>query len=277
MVLSDWDPEGLWLALEPLQPGLSVEVLPQVDSTNTALLARARAGDTQACLLVAQRQTAGRGRLGRQWWAEPGQALTFSLGLLLAPAPGVDWGGLSLAVGLALAEALDPAGDRVGLKWPNDLWLRPGPAGVPAGDRKLGGILIETQWPTGADAAVATAPRWVVIGVGLNIRPAPDAAAADFRTPPACVQEWQPQASAGTVLHQVAPALLRAVQAYAQHGLAPLQARYAARDVLAGRPLQAGALQGTAEGLDADGALRLRDAAGRVHALHSGEVSVRPC
>jgi BirA family transcriptional regulator, biotin operon repressor / biotin---[acetyl-CoA-carboxylase] ligase len=280
MGLSDWDPEGLWLALEPLQPGLSVEVLPEIASTNTALLARARAGDTQGCLLVAQRQTAGRGRMGRQWWAEPGQALTFSLGLLLAPAPGVAWGGLSLAVGLALAEALDPAGDHVGLKWPNDLWTRPGPAGVPAGDRKLGGILIETQLPTGADtpaATLATAARWVVIGVGLNIRPAPTAAAAEFRTPPACVQEWHPQASAGTVLHRVAPALLRAVQAWAQHGLAPLQARYAARDVLAGRALQAGALQGTADGLDADGALRLRDASGHVHALHSGEVSVRPC
>lgn len=284
MSLSDWDPESLWLALEPLQPGLSVEVLPEIDSTNTALLARARAGDTQACLLVAQRQTAGRGRLGRAWQAEPGQALTFSLGMMLAPAPGVGWGGLALAVGLALAEALDPAGDRVGLKWPNDLWTRPHADrnGTQAGDCKLGGILIETQLPAPPDAAFASAAaagaaRWTVIGVGLNIRPAPDAAAAEFRTPPACVQAWQPQASAGTVLHQVAPALLRAVQAYAQQGLAPLQARYAARDVLAGRPVQAGTLQGMATGLDADGALRLRDAAGHVHALHSGEVSVRPC
>ena len=84
----------------------------------------ARQADTQPCLLVAEHQTAGRGRLGRSWQSARGASLTFSLALPLAPR---DWSGLSLAVGVALAEALQPAGRdapwRLGLKWPNDLWL----------------------------------------------------------------------------------------------------------------------------------------------------------
>jgi BirA family biotin operon repressor/biotin-[acetyl-CoA-carboxylase] ligase len=90
---------------------------------------------------VAEHQTRGRGRLGRGWGRSAGASLTFSLSLPLAPR---DWSGLSLAVGVALADALEPPLDgavpRIGLKWPNDLWLdrRPGSG------RKLGGVLIET-------------------------------------------------------------------------------------------------------------------------------------
>src|SRR4051812_25393713 len=99
---------------------------------------RARAGEMDPVLLVAERQTSGRGRLGRGWRSAPGESLTFSLGLKLGPA---DWSGLSLAVGVSLAETLHP---RIQLKWPNDLWV---------GDRKLGGILIETaSFGNGAQA-----------------------------------------------------------------------------------------------------------------------------
>jgi BirA family biotin operon repressor/biotin-[acetyl-CoA-carboxylase] ligase len=84
-------------------PGFTVEVLPEIDSTNTELMRRARTGQTEPVLLVAERQTAGRGRLGRPWASDVGASLTFSLGLPLAP---TDWSGLSLAVGVALAESL---------------------------------------------------------------------------------------------------------------------------------------------------------------------------
>ena len=96
---------------------------------------RARAGQLDPILLVAERQTAGRGRLGRTWVSaassgqEPIASLTFSLGIALEPQ---DWSGLSLAVGLSLAQSLHPA---LQLKWPNDVWWK---------DRKLAGILIET-------------------------------------------------------------------------------------------------------------------------------------
>jgi BirA family transcriptional regulator, biotin operon repressor / biotin---[acetyl-CoA-carboxylase] ligase len=126
-----WAAEALWERLLPLLPGLSVEVRAQCGSTNTELLGciRRSGADMLPCLLVAEHQTQGRGRLGRVWQSEPGSSLTFSLALPLAPA---DWSGLSLAVGLALAQALDPVAEhatpaakpRVLLKWPNDLWLR---------------------------------------------------------------------------------------------------------------------------------------------------------
>lgn len=259
-----WDAESLWLALEPLAPGLSIDVVPEIGSTSTALLERGRRGLTEPALMVAESQTAGRGRLGRPWWSQPGQALMFSLGLRLAPA---DWSGLSLAVGLALAEAL---GERVGLKWPNDLWLR-------GDDRKLAGILIEVA-PL-ADPA-RPGERWVVIGAGLNVTPLP-AGAADsattFRTGYACLQELDATFTAPRALHRVAAPLLRAVLDFETQGLAPLRDRYARRDVLAGRRVQAGEVVGTAAGLSDDGSLLVRDDAGRLHPVHSGEVSVRPC
>ncbi|MFM2342714.1 MAG: hypothetical protein RLZZ592_2367 [Pseudomonadota bacterium] len=263
-----WDPETLWQTLEPLAPGLSVEILPTAGSTSTELLERSRRGLTEPCLLLAERQTAGRGRLGRSWWSDaaPGSTLTFSLGLRLAPA---DWSGLSLVVGLALAEALDPAGDRLGLKWPNDLWLR-------GQDRKLGGLLIEV-----APLADATAPneRWLVIGVGLNIapRPAQDLDPALFRTGHAGLQEIAPALAAPAALHRIARPLLRAVLDFGAHGGAQALARFATRDVLAGRRVQIGEQAGVACGIGHDGALLLRDDAGRLHTHHSGEASVRPC
>ena len=92
-----WPAEAVWEAVEPLLPGFSVEVLPEIDSTNTELMRRARAGRHEPVLLVAERQTAGRGRMGRVWQdggaPEAGElpSLMFSLGLPLAPA---DWVGL---------------------------------------------------------------------------------------------------------------------------------------------------------------------------------------
>ena len=263
-----WDPETLWQTLEPLAPGLSIEIVPETGSTSTTLLERSRRGLTEPALLVAERQTAGRGRLGRSWWSDaaPGSTLTFSLGLRLAPA---DWSGLSLVVGLALAEALDPAGGHLGLKWPNDLWLR-------GEDRKLGGVLIEVA-PL-ADAASAH-ERWLVIGAGLNIAPLPADAAdpALFRTGHAGLQELDPALDAPAALHRVAAPLLRAVLNFGLQGGAAALARFAARDVLAGRRVQVGELAGIASGIAHDGALLLRDEAGRLQVVHSGEASVRPC
>jgi BirA family transcriptional regulator, biotin operon repressor / biotin---[acetyl-CoA-carboxylase] ligase len=165
-----WGAEGLWQQLEPLLPGLSIEIVRSTMSTNTALLERARTApdapidstdtlvrrsvesaafgrrsiDLQPCLLVAEHQSAGRGRQGRAWQSAPGASLTFSLALPLALS---DWSGLSLAVGVALAEALDPVdpgpgGSHIGLKWPNDLWLVDAAGGGAGAGRKLGGILI---------------------------------------------------------------------------------------------------------------------------------------
>jgi BirA family biotin operon repressor/biotin-[acetyl-CoA-carboxylase] ligase len=265
-----WPTASLQACLRALEPGLALEVVAECGSTNTALVERARtwARGAPARLLVAEQQFQGRGRQGRPWTSARGASLTFSLALTLEPA---DWAGLSLAVGVALAEALEPAPvGRPGLclKWPNDLWLRDDEPAVAPG-RKLGGILIETVAGGGG--------RVCVTGVGLNLQPQPVAQAhSGF----ACLQELVPgQAEPALVLERVAPPLVAALRRFEREGFAPFAAAYAARDLLSGREVSTtlpGLPFGRAEGVDDRGALLLRDAQGTLHTVHAGEVSIRP-
>lgn len=270
-----WPAEAIWEAVAPVLPGFTVEVLPELDSTNSELLRRfkgapGRPPQLEPLLLVAEQQSAGRGRLGRSWQSRRGDSLTFSLGLPLAPA---DWSGLSLAVGVSVAESLDPpeAGQarhagkpRIGLKWPNDLWLS-----TPEGERKLGGILVETASWDGL--------RYVVVGVGINIRPVPLADAAPAApVAPGGLQALDAGMDAAGALLRIVPALVQALQAFNEFGFEPFQARFAARDVLAGRVVQlSDGTQGTAHGVAENGALRVHTAGGMVE-VTSSEVSVRP-
>lgn len=249
-----WPAEALWEAVVPLVPGFTVEVLPTVDSTNSELMRRARLGQADPVLLVAERQTAGRGRLGRGWHSSAGDSLTFSIGLPFAPA---DWAGLSLAVGASVADSLHPD---LCLKWPNDLWL---------GDRKLGGILIETAGFGGG----AAQGRYAVIGIGLNIAPRP---AQGLSTPPAALRELLPDIDAPTTLERIAAPLLRDLLRFQAAGFAPFRARFEARDVLRGRAVTlSDGTEGTAQGVDASGGLLVHTAAG-LQTVASSEVSVRP-
>ena len=295
-----WGTQALWQQLVPLLPGLSVEVLHSTLSTNSMLLERARvlpedrrdsgnvlvrhsiesaafgrrAADLQPCLLVAEHQSAGRGRQGRAWKSAPGASLTFSLGLPLAM---TDWSGLSLAVGVALCDALDaldppaePAnGLRLGLKWPNDLWLVDVNRADGAG-RKLGGILIET--------VAAGTQRRAVIGIGLNVLPfASPSAAADLSTGFAALRELDPAATAPAVLARIALPLVQALQRFERDGFSAFSERFAARDLLRGRVLRttrADVPQGIGRGVSAQGALLVETASGIVE-VTSGEVSVR--
>ncbi|MDP3708673.1 MAG: biotin--[acetyl-CoA-carboxylase] ligase [Polaromonas sp.] len=278
-----WPAEAVWEALAPALPGFTVEVLPEVDSSNSELMRRFRGSASaqpqpEPLLLVAEQQSAGRGRLGRSWQSRRGDSLTFSLGLCLQPA---DWAGLSLVVGISLAESLAPLNTgptRIGLKWPNDLWLC-GPASAKdgeGGERKLAGILVETASWEGL--------RYVVIGVGINIRALAlhELAAPSEATPamaamaPGCLQDLHPELDAAATLLRVLPPLVQAVQAFEHFGFAPFQARFAARDVLAGRAVQlSDGTQGTAHGVGENGALLVHTAAG-MKEITSSEVSVRP-
>lgn len=247
-----WPAEAIWEAVAPGLPGFTVEVLPEIDSTNTELMRRARAGRLEPVLLVAEAQSAGRGRLGRQWHsgAQAGDVLTFSLGLPLRMA---DWSGLSLAAGVGVAQGLHPG---LQLKWPNDVWWQ---------DRKLAGILIETT-QVGDE-------RYAVIGVGINIAARE---AAGLNTAPAWLQELEPGVDAPTALLRVAPALVQAVQRFERQGWTPFLPAYAARDALAGREvLLSDGSQGQARGVDAQGALLVHTASG-LKKISSAEVSVRP-
>ena len=270
-----WPAEAVWEAVAPLLPGFTVEVLPSIDSTNTELMRRARAGQTEPTLLVAEQQTAGRGRLGRLWQSDVGASLMLSLGL---PMPPRDWSGLSLAVGVSVAESLQPTlpplqpgqPPRIGLKWPNDLWL--------SGDRKLGGILVETASfvaPQAAQPATThgTAARYVVVGIGINVLPR---SGEGMSMPPGCLQDVEPGLDAPAALLRIVPPLVAMLQGFEACGFAPVQPRFAARDVLQGRPVTLSDGQtGTAHGVAEDGALLVHTAQG-MQAVTSAEISVRP-
>jgi BirA family biotin operon repressor/biotin-[acetyl-CoA-carboxylase] ligase len=287
-----WGTQSLWEQLDPLLPGLSIEVVDRLPSTNGALVERLRdasrgareshgrglrADDTRPTLLVAIDQTQGRGRLGRNWQSSAGASLTFSLSLAIERA---DWSGLSLAVGSAIAEALDPDGTQIALKWPNDLWLRPAaassPDAAPAPDqapaspsqgagRKLGGILIE--------AIGLGDHRMAVIGIGLNVQPVHLAEMA------ASLSEIDAHLTPQAALARLMPPLAQALLRFERDGFAGFESAYSQRDLLRDGQVvttDPACPRGEAVGVDADGALRVRDAAGTVHRILSGEVSVRP-
>ena len=282
--MARWPSEAIWESIVPILENFTVEIRPEIDSTNSELMRRARAGQLDPILLVAERQTAGRGRLGRTWlsgdsYMDEAQfpagpplgklapsggsavreapsvgailpALTFSLGLPLAPQ---NWSGLSLAVGLCIAQSLHPD---LRLKWPNDIWLA---------ERKLAGILIET--------ASFNDQRYAVIGIGINIAPR---SATGLATAPAWLHEVQPGMDAALALQRIALPLVQTLQKFELAGFAPFQADFNALDVLARRcVILSGGTTGQALGVDVDGALRLQTDNG-IQRVTSSEVSVRP-
>jgi BirA family biotin operon repressor/biotin-[acetyl-CoA-carboxylase] ligase len=148
-------------------PWRRLDVVERTGSTNADLLARAGAGeDIAGAVLIAEQQTAGRGRNGRVW-SSPGTQLTMSVGVECGDVAPDAWGWLPLATGVAVVDAVAAeTGVKAGLKWPND---------VLADNRKLAGILTE----------VAPAQRFIVVGIGLNVTlradEIPDAEATSLR------------------------------------------------------------------------------------------------
>jgi BirA family biotin operon repressor/biotin-[acetyl-CoA-carboxylase] ligase len=166
-------PEG-GARFDPARSGLGgtrftdVRWVASTGSTNADVMALARDGEREGVVVVADHQSAGRGRRDRTWVAPPGGSLLVSV--LLRP-PAAVAGAVTMAAGLALAEAVEAvAGVAAGLKWPNDLV-----ADTPGGERKLAGMLAEADWPTGTTISAgyrAPAPAdraVVVVGVGVNV------------------------------------------------------------------------------------------------------------
>jgi BirA family biotin operon repressor/biotin-[acetyl-CoA-carboxylase] ligase len=136
-------------------PWRRIDVVDETGSTNADLIARAADGeDIDGVVLIAEHQTAGRGRNGRSWSAVPRAQVTMSVGVSTDGIPSAAWGWIPLVAGLAVLEAIAAATDvDAGLKWPNDVLARPPAHG------KLAGILAEVAAPAPA----------VVIGIGLNV------------------------------------------------------------------------------------------------------------
>jgi BirA family biotin operon repressor/biotin-[acetyl-CoA-carboxylase] ligase len=237
-----------------------IDVLPSCDSTNAVLLARAETGAPSGTVVIAEEQTAGRGRRGRTWFASPGDSLTFSL--LWRFAPGTAPAGLSLAVGVAVARALSRVGaGGTALKWPNDI-LRD--------DRKLGGILVEL---------VPGAPHAAVIGIGINLR-LPVAMPEDVRAASAAILAAGDTIDANSLYAALLGELLATLEAFAAGGFAAIRpewlAHHAFQDARVSLTSDFGPPRaGICRGVDSDGALLL-EVDGRVERILSGEVSLRP-
>ncbi|MBB3048997.1 BirA family biotin operon repressor/biotin-[acetyl-CoA-carboxylase] ligase [Litorivivens lipolytica] len=239
----------------------SLQIEQQINSTNTLLAERARSGDgVSGAVCVAEQQTAGRGRLGRQWISPFGRNLMFSL-LWEFQNGAAALEGLSLAVGLSVAEALTDLGVAgLGLKWPNDVLCE---------GRKLAGVLLEMQ----GDAAGRCQ---VIIGIGLNVS-LPDDAPID--------QAWtdlQRQGFVGSDRNHLLAALLnRLLPMLAEFevaGFSGFQSRWQAYDALADEPaeLRRGeeVVAGFCRGVAANGALRFETPSG-TELVSGGEVSLR--
>ncbi|HEX8987643.1 MAG TPA: biotin--[acetyl-CoA-carboxylase] ligase [Rhodocyclaceae bacterium] len=233
-----------------------VDVLTSCESTNTELMRRAEAGAASGTVVAAERQTAGRGRMGRSWFADPEASLAFSL--LWRFAPGTVPYGLSLAVGVALAEALEGLGvPGIALKWPNDL-LRDG--------RKLAGVLVEL---------VPGAPYAAVIGMGLNVK-MPDSMPEDVRRLAAALDVDIPREQ---LLARLLDRLCTVLDEFAAGGFHALRDRWLARCAHLDMPVQilsefSPPLAGRCVGIDVDGALMIETAV-CVQRVLSGDVSLR--
>jgi BirA family biotin operon repressor/biotin-[acetyl-CoA-carboxylase] ligase len=254
---------------------LRFEQVETIDSTNAELMRRPwyQGADNTPLALWAQQQTAGRGRLGRPWHARAQDAITLSVALDLA-APVSALIGLPLAVGVALAEGLQEHGARVWLKWPNDLYVLAG--SIPA---KVGGILTEVK-ASGPLASASGTPdlHRAVVGFGLNLFAAPEGltqpAAAIFSP------EQRDRIDRSALAHTLAARMAEVLQRYPQEGLGAWLAGWRARDLLAGRPITVHHPDGRceaaqAQGIDAQGGLKIIDPQGRPLTLTSAEVSVR--
>lgn len=265
---------------EPLDAGRIRTALPQhvaqrvraltvawsLGSTNAELLARTDLPHGRSDVLLAEHQSAGRGRRGRSWLAPPGGAICLSLSRSFALAPR-DMGALGLAVGVCVLRALGAVGlHDVQLKWPNDVLAR---------GRKLAGVLIELR-------AEAGGPAYVVIGIGLNVslgEPLARRIAAtglepvDVRT----VAGGEP-VGRNRLAAELVAACVQGLDAFEQHGLRPFVEEWRRADALRGRPVTVhcgeSPVRGIARGVDAGGALLVETPAG-LQKFFSGEVSVR--
>ena len=233
-----------------------IETYDEIDSTNEEARRRAAAGDTGPCWLVTDRQTAGRGRLGRQWTSPKGNL--FGTALFAYPGTIMQATLSPFAAGLAVVEAAAACGVDMAslkLKWPND---------VLAGGDKLCGILIETGTLHGK--------LWMAAGFGVNVEVAPER--DDRRT--ACLVDLP--GGAGITAQKVLAALdlgFRAqLHSLVTEGFGPTRDAWLARAAYLGATVEANGVKGVMTGLADDGALLLRQDDGSVIHVRAGEMSV---
>jgi len=257
------DLAALAAALGPLASAFDIRWVEECASTNSALLDARPGGDGRAQVLVATRQSAGRGRRGRQWLSWPGASLTFSVLWRFTPDKPV-LSGLSLAVGLALARALERLGvTAVSLKWPNDVLVH---------GAKLAGVLVEVLPERGRVLAA-------VVGIGLNLRLPADAVIPGQEndvTDLACELGELPTRE--TLLAAILSELHPTFTTYASTGFRLLRNAWQQRNAFASLPVRVSGegqdVTGICLGVDEEGALLVRSDEG-THRVYAGDVSLR--
>jgi BirA family biotin operon repressor/biotin-[acetyl-CoA-carboxylase] ligase len=254
---------GLELGLgpDPAQARRTV-VLQEIDSTNAEARRRAEAGETGPIWIAARRQTAGRGRRGRAW--ETGAGNLAATLLITTAKPPAEAAQIAFVAALAVSDlaCAHVASDLVTLKWPNDVLI---------GGRKVAGVLVESG------SAPATGRLWLAVGVGVNLATPPDAAerpatslATHLQTPDA--RPPSPEAA----LAELAASIDRWIDLWERLGFDPISDAWTARAHGLGRActarLERETIEGVAEGLDGDGALRLRLTNGAIRRITAGDV-----
>jgi len=235
----------------------------QLGSTNSHLMEQAQAGATGGRVVIAEHQTGGRGRHGRQWVSPLGSSLCLSVLWRYQSGPAAI-SGLSLAAGVVILEALQASGiSGVGLKWPNDLVWQ---------NRKLAGVLVEV-------AGEADGPCHIVIGIGLNMY-LPDSASQAIERPAVgldriCAAQ---SVSRNQITSNLLNHLLPMLDTFADSGLQPWLARWEAHNTLQGQAVTVHTFKdqvhGTVVGIDDSGALMVAHD-GKIEHFNGGEVSLR--
>jgi BirA family biotin operon repressor/biotin-[acetyl-CoA-carboxylase] ligase len=246
---------------------IDLDTVPVIDSTNSAIAARLANGAPSGIALAAEWQSAGRGRRGRAWAMPFGAGLTFSVGWRFAKTA-AELGGLSLAVGVAVARAIEhfqapQPQRRVLLKWPNDIVCE---------GKKLGGILIESQGDM-------LGPVAVTLGIGLNVRLPEDFAERVDQPIADVAYACGAPVARNALLARLLTELVATLDEFQAHGFAPLRDAWLQRHAFAGAAVRVQPGDGTwfdavVSGVAEEGSLIVRRA-GEDVLLHGGEISVR--
>ena len=238
----------------------SMDILGCTESTNDVLVARAQTSSIHGNVVIAELQTAGRGRRGRKWISPFGRNVTLSFGTDM-DIPIANVGSVSLALGVGVAKSLEQLGvGGVKLKWPNDIYVE---------GRKLGGILI--------DLLQAARPAKLLVGIGLNVQSAPEGL-QDAKVSAIALNEVVEGTNRNQIVGLMLNHLVSSIDQFTRSGFSSFHKDWVERDAFAHARVQVDGLttvvEGLNRGIDQTGALCIETETG-IQKIVGGEVSLR--